>query len=878
MNVRNKKCIRKLSLRNLKTSKQRNIIAISAIVLTTILFTTLFTIIISIAHGYEQSNFRQIGSFEHGEFKYLSKEQFDELKNDSGIYEYGTRIIVGSASDGKFKRSQAEISYCDENAAKWMFINPEHGRLPTENTDEAALDTNTLSALGITPEIGTEFDISFDVDGEKIAQSFILSGWWEKDKATPVSHILIPQSRAAQILDSCNLQENDNMIGTYSLSIMLKSSSHIEADMRNILERHNFQPDNPSDNNYINMGVNWGYISSQFSDIFDKNTLISIVALLLLIILTGHLIICNVFQISISNDIRRYGLLKTIGTTNRQIKRMVFIEAIILSIIAIPIGMIIGCVIGTVLIPYIAAELNNIEMKPDLNPVIFIFSGMFSLLTVILSCRKPAKTASRVSPVEALRYTECREFSVKSRASRKGPSFLRMASSNIVRNKKKTIITILSMVLSLALFNLTFTFSNGFDMNKYLSNLKCDYIAADADYFNVQHYQGSDTALDESLVSEIKEMGITAGGRTYAMCNDVYQFISEEAYKNNMSGILDDDTINSNIENSEKLNDLVGDNVMLYGMESFCLDKLNVVEGDVSKITNGSGYVASVCNEDDYGNVIRKSGSANIGDKVTIRYVEDFEYYNPDTGEVYESLESIPEMQSFSTRSTKYRDVEYEIAAIVTVPSSLSYRWSQSSELVMNSADFIKDSQCNDIMYYAFDVDNGAEDEMESFLSNISLANNSRYGYESKQTYADSFESFRGMFLILGGSLSLIVGLVGILNFLNTVLTGIISRQREFAVLRSIGMTSRQLKKTLMYEGLIFNLFALAAALLFSVTINPLIFSAIESMFWFFTYKFTLTSVLIVTPLYILLGMFVPIIVYRNTANESIVELLRKTE
>lgn len=71
MNVRNKKCIRKLSLRNLKTSKQRNIIAISAIVLTTILFTTLFTIIISIAHGYEQSNFRQIGSFEHGEFKYL---------------------------------------------------------------------------------------------------------------------------------------------------------------------------------------------------------------------------------------------------------------------------------------------------------------------------------------------------------------------------------------------------------------------------------------------------------------------------------------------------------------------------------------------------------------------------------------------------------------------------------------------------------------------------------------------------------------------------------------------------------------------------------------------------------------------------------------
>ena len=85
MNVSNGKCIRRLSMRSLKAARQRNIIAVISIALTTIMFTALFTIVMSIVNGFEQSNFRQIGGYAHGGFKYLTEEQFNELKDDSLI-------------------------------------------------------------------------------------------------------------------------------------------------------------------------------------------------------------------------------------------------------------------------------------------------------------------------------------------------------------------------------------------------------------------------------------------------------------------------------------------------------------------------------------------------------------------------------------------------------------------------------------------------------------------------------------------------------------------------------------------------------------------------------------------------------------------------
>ena len=154
MRVANKKCIRRLACKNLQAAKLRNLITIVAIALTTILFTTLFTITLSMVENFQQSNFRQVGTYAHGIFKQLTKEQFDELKDDPLIKEWGLRRLAGFATDDVFRKSQVEVSYMDENYAKFTFSTPTVGDFPEEGTNQAATDLRVLSLLGVEPELG----------------------------------------------------------------------------------------------------------------------------------------------------------------------------------------------------------------------------------------------------------------------------------------------------------------------------------------------------------------------------------------------------------------------------------------------------------------------------------------------------------------------------------------------------------------------------------------------------------------------------------------------------------------------------------------------------------------------------------------------------
>ena len=190
------------------------------------------------------------------------------------------------------------------------------------------------------------------------------------------------------------------------------------------------------------------------------------------------------------------------------------------------------------------------------------------------------------------------------------------------------------------------------------------------------------------------------------------------------------------------------------------------------------------------------------------------EIIDPDTGEVWAAYEDIPDGANWVERPVKYRDVDYTVAALVTVPSALSYRYYGSDEFILNDETFVQDTGTDSVMYYAFDTTDEANAAMESFLADYTGNVNPELDYESKATYATEFESMRSMFLLLGGALSFIVGLVGVLNFFNAVLTGIIARRRELAVLQAVGMTGRQLRAMLVWEGLLYALGAAGLALL----------------------------------------------------------------
>lgn len=883
MKVSNRKCVRHLAWKSLLASRTRNLIAIVAIALTTMLFTSLFTIALSINEGFQQSNFRQVGGFSHGGFKYMTQAQFNELKDDPLISQWGERRYLGMPTETPFNKSHVEVSFADANEAHWMFCDPVEGSLPQEGTDQAATDTHVLELLGIKPEIGAEFTLTFDVDGHETTQTFTLCGWWEYDEAIVANHVLIPESRVNEVLAEVGVDPDnpdDGMTGRWNLDVMLKSGSrHIEQDLNQILENHGYQSENAGDN-YIDTGVNWGYTGARMSDLVDPMTVIAIVAVVLLIIFTGYLIIYNVFQISVAGDIRFYGLLKTIGTTPRQLRRIIRLQALSLSAVGIPIGLVLGWLIGGQLTPVIVARLNGIMPMTSVSPWIFAISAAFALLTVLISCRKPGRMAARVSPVEAVRYTEggSEKTRAKGRKARKVSPFT-MAWANLGRSKGKTVVTVLSLSLAVVLLTVTVNFAGGFDMDKYVSNFTAsDFIVANAGKFQTSTLFSDEQALPQSAIDAINAQGgITDSGVVYGKTFGALEYVTEDWFRQNKESFYTPEEMDNLIRLTDRNEaGLLADLVQLSGMSPFALDHLTVLEGDLSALYEpGSRAIAAVYFEDEYGNIDRNSHWARLGDTVTLRYVEESEYYDPDTGEVWASLEDVPDGANWVERPVQYRDVDYTVAALVAVPSALSYRYYGSDEFILNDQTFVQDSGTDSVMYYAFDTTDEANAAMESFLADYTENVNPELDYESKATYAGEFESMRSMFLLLGGALSFIVGLVGVLNFFNAILTGIIARQRELAVLQAVGMTGRQLRAMLIWEGLLYALGAAGLALILTLTLGPIAFQAVEGLFWFFTYHLNLTPFLFIIPLFALLGVCIPVLTGHAMAKLTVVERLR---
>lgn len=880
--VKNQKVVKNLSNKSLFANRTRNLIAIVAIALTALLFTALFTIALSINQGFQENNFRQIGGFSHGTMKHLTEQQMKELSKDPLIKEWGVRRFLGMPVEAPFHKAHVEVGYSDANNAHWMYCDPVKGRLPKEGTNEAATDLRVLKLLGVKPEIGAEFTVSFQVDGQTTTQTFILCGWWEYEESSPASHILIPESRVEEVLNELGVvvPGSEGMTGAWNLDVMFSNSWNIEKNMKQVLSDCGYREGN-SDNGekYIQIGVNWGYSSVQLFERMDPSTVAGIAVMLLLIIFTGYLIIYNVFQISVAGDIRFYGLLKTIGTTQGQLRKIIRRQAFLLSLVGIPIGLILGWLIGGKLTPVVIAQLNGISSVVATSPVIFVFAAVFALFTVWVSCFRPARMAAKVSPVEAVRYTEGSVAGKKKHRKFTKVSVFSMAWANLGRSKGKTLVTVVSLSLAVVFLTVTVTFTKGFDMDKYLRrDMACDFQIADSRHFQNASYSAFDEsqALPRTVIEDIRSQGgVTEGGKVYGYTM-AEEFLTEADYRAGAGKQMPEEMIEGNIEIMERNEEgLLLSEIKLYGMEPFVLDKLRVLEGDLSKVYEpGSRYIAAVYRQDDYGEPEMDSHWAKIGDKVTVRYAEKTEYYNPDTGEVYPENADL-NGKVWSSRATKYHDVEYTVAALVCVPLSLTYRHFGEDEFVLNAKNFIQDTGTENILYYAFDTDKKSTGEMESFLENYTKQINPQLDYDSKAINVKEFEGSRDMFLMMGSALSFIVALVGILNFFNAIFTGITVRQREFAMLQSIGMTGKQLKQMLILEGLLYTLGSGILTLVLVLTLGPVVGKAFERVFWFFTYHATITPIVVVIPVFAIIGILVPLVSYHGVAKHTIVERLR---
>ena len=883
VNVKNKKCIRRLSFRTLRASRKRNLIAVLAIALTTLLFTSLFTIVMSMNKSYESYSFRQIGGYSHGSFKDVTDEQAKAIAAHPKVKETGSRVVIGFLDSGVFSKSPAEVSYMDASCTKWSYAVPEKGHMP-QTGKEVAMDTKTLKLLDIEPEIGAEITLTYRIGdknqtGYEKTDTFILTGWWEYDEISPVHYINISEEYMRSV--EKEFIEAGNNSFRQDLNVMMASSVDIRGQMEQVDLDLGYDWKTFDEPNSVRIGVNWGYTSAKFGESIDVGSVLAAAAFLILVVFTGYLIIYNIFQISVTGDIRFYGLLKTIGVTPRQLRRIIRQQALFLCIVGIPLGLLLGYGVGALLTPVVLRQTSMGAQTAVISasPLIFLVSALFALATVLLSCFRPGRIAAKVSPVEAAKYTEAQSGRKKKRTTR-GAKVHQMAFANLGRNKSKTVLVVISLALSVVLLNTLATFVGGFDMEKYLSHNTCaDFILSSTDYFRFE--STANNHVSEELIENIENnTSQTLSGCAWTLpSHRPLCWMDEEIWKKNMAPFFSGEAISSALSHLPRHDGLIGENCLVEGLDPSLFEKVSVIEGSLSPLLEeGSRAVAVAVSTDDYGNVQNPDLYPEIGSVQTITYVEDAYYIDSRTGE--KSTEDTPE-EFLEYHVARSHDAEYTVCALIDVPYSMSYRFSGSGfDYVLPVSVLEADSGLDAVpLLYLFDTpDAQTEKEAEALLQGLTGDDASALMYESKATVREKFQGFQDMFVLLGGLLCAIIGLVGILNFFNAVMTGILSRQREFAVLQSIGMTGRQLNAMLVYEGLFYALGAALTALLISVILTPLIGNFLEDIFWFFSFRFRILPVLAAVPVFAFLGWLLPTLTYRQAKKFSIVERLRDTD
>ncbi len=842
--------IKKLSGRYFKASKSRNIIAIIAIVLTTILFTTIFTLGSGLMDTVHDQNIRKAGGEGQAVLNYISDEVYNDMVGNPLIDRIAyTKAISYRLNNPGLERWRADLWYMDDTALEFARYTPTTGHRP-EGSNEIIADTKTLDALGVPAQIGETVSLTYEVKGQLYTTDFTLCGFWETDSLSNIGRLVVSKAFVdahSDILTYTYPVDNDYS-GVVSAYVMFSGTGNIEAQLHQLLSETGYACDtmggSKEDGNYVIARVSPAYQSVALTD--NPAMLVSGIVGVALIIVTGYLIIYNIFQISVIQDIQSYGQLKTLGTTKRQIKRLINRQALRLSLIGIPIGLLVGFFIGRALVPFLmngTSYTADAGVKVTVNPLIFIGSAAFALFTVFVSVRKPAKIAGTVSAIEAIRYTEndtaaFGKHRAKDKKSTHGAKLHFMALANLGRNRKRTVLVIVSMTLSLVLFNTVFTLSSGFDIDKYIAKfMDTDFVISNADFFQYQVEKGEHD-LSETFIEAVRQnSSFEDGGRLYS------SWMLEEPFSTEHNAFF---SYNKDLNGNPF--------VRLYGADDFLLNGMEVIEGtiDLEKLKTGEYILLSVdCNDD--GTVI-ENPNISVGDTVRINHLK---------------------AEELSTAITDSYDFII-MAKVRANENTATTRNTGEARFYLPTEIFLPLCDNPHLVSFPFDVKEGTEAEMAEFLNSYIDSVEPSMDFESKATYTSSFDDLTSLIITIGGALSIIIGIIGIANFVNSVLTSVITRKKEFAMLQSIGMTGKQLKRMLSFEGLYYAVGTIITSVVMGVLFSVVVVRGISSGIWFFTYRFVMWPMLVIDPFLILLTVAIPALLYRQIAKASIIERLRQ--
>lgn len=870
-----------LTLKNLKLNRKRTIVTIVGIILATALLSALVTLVSSFQYSMIEYQKQKGGDF-HVKFSNVKMSELSEFKNNRNIESTFETMGMGFAKLDGCKNEDKPYAYVmatDEAGFERGCFKLIEGRM-AKNEDEIViprhLKTNGRIDIKVGDEITLDVGKRYDSNTEGViwenstyeheaetltdivTKHYKVVGIMERpgygmEDYSAAGYTFVTYSDELAAIDNGTKSEADTTLTVYSRYTQkaLRNKDAVTADIIGVDEKLFAKANNSSvemtaeesdrflkemENAKYDIYMNGFLISYEcvfpidgtFKALFTVATVVA-----LIIILTSVYCIKNSFNISITEKIRQYGMLASVGATRRQIKSSVKTEAAMLGVVGIPVGTMSGILASLILVKVVnalSAGWLNFALSFHTSLPALILAVILSIATIYFSATGSARRAAKVTPLEAIRNTK--EIKIKS-AKLKTPAIIGriwgiggvISYKNIKRNKKKYRTTVTSIVIcSVTFIVISYFMSMAFSVvgMSYASvdynigiNMSCkkdldieklsellsgiegaeDYLVGAGYYFDVdkpeytkeygeycgQLYDDSEDVSQEFLITVLND-------KSYD------KYASDAGIKNADTGaiLVNKGTFDVYNEKSSKYvkeemelyKYKAGDTIRCgYNVYEDAVDDDNAVEGDTESSTeDNSGYV----DEETINKGVRKTVDvtiAGVTDKVPTCYNG---YGN--TSLLFMNQKGFESLWADGKSGNEFKPGNAIYSAYVVAENADEYQDTLEKETAENP-------EYSQISFYVSNMDKQMRDEKSLF-------------------------TLLGVFAY---GLIVVIALIGITNIINTLSTGMELRSREFATLRSIGMTDKQFAGMVRLESVFISVKALVIGVPLGILISYLL-------------------------------------------------------
>ncbi|MDK2587046.1 FtsX-like permease family protein [Romboutsia sedimentorum] len=789
----------KIAKNNLKQNKSKSILIIITILLSTTLLAAVGMTCVDWSYQNKQNIIKYCGT-QHGVYTKIDEKKYEEIKAHADIENTG--IVNGLGIKEYEDETKIGISYIDDKVREFNNMKIIQGRAPNSR-NEIMIDDIGLEKLGYEKKINQKIKIDYEDNTKKgiTSSEFIVSGIIETSEMAKVKK-MFPGVVSKEYMTSTrdmskeksnvffNIKGADNLSGEEITVKIEKIAKDLEIPKGSV-------------------GVNEDYINTlkPNSEVMMWGGIISIV-----VILSSILVIYNIFYLSIVTKVQEFGKLRAIGATKKQIKSIVLKEGMMLSLIAIPIGIALGYIINEFILGMIFVTDDSISKLP-----ISIGVAVISFITVFISLLKPMKVASKVSIIDAIRYNGEGNCSDKSREGYENINLKRLSYANLKRNKKRTYVTILSLSLSGIIFIVMASVMNSIDVEKVVR----EHFPYDIE-IDLAGYTLGD---DDSPSTEINILQTK---------NPLGKDFRKQLL--NIDGV-------TKIENSKELKVEMKDYETEYKYHELSSVNENDLENmqlyledgkiDLEKLKSGEEVIISQVE-------LAKETGIKVGDKITLT--------------IYDGNKKI--------------DKEFKVQAITSAYGTFLIHDDAFEKIVDVDS-------TNKIGIY---VDENKNDEIKAYIKNLDKSNEyieSLYIDEQLKSYELMIDATK----VIGYSLVIVIGVIGFMNLINSMISSIITRKKELGMLQAIGLTDKQLVKMLNIEAMFYTGVMLISSLTLGSGLGYIAVQACRKAgMSYAVYTFPIVQASIMVVCVVIAQLLLTYLISKNFNKESLIDRVRYSE